>query len=89
MSSGILVLLLAALLSAQGTPPSPLTLVSREGRRPVQTTFIGGQELVRDFHPAAGTARTAIRWLDRAEVDKLLAPPKAKRRATSKRRKAK
>ena len=46
MSSGILVLL-AALLSAQGTsPPSPLTLVSREGRRPVHTTLIGGQEFI-------------------------------------------
>jgi N-acetylmuramoyl-L-alanine amidase len=46
VSSGILVLL-AALLSAQGTPPpSPLTLVSREGRRPVQTTLIGGQEFI-------------------------------------------
>lgn len=43
----ILLLLLASLLQAQGTPPStPLTLVSREGRRPVPTTITGGQELI-------------------------------------------
>jgi N-acetylmuramoyl-L-alanine amidase len=47
VSSGILVLLLAALLAAQGTPPpSPLTLVSREGRRAIPTTLIGGQEFI-------------------------------------------
>jgi N-acetylmuramoyl-L-alanine amidase len=40
-------LLLAALLSAQGTPPpAPLTLVSREGRRATPTTIIGGQEFI-------------------------------------------
>ena len=39
--------LLAALLSAQGTPPpSPLTVVSRDGRRTVQTTVVGGQEFI-------------------------------------------
>lgn len=43
----ILLLLLASLLRAQGTAPStPLTLVSREGRRPVQTTIAAGQELI-------------------------------------------
>ena len=47
MSTGILVLLLAAFLSAQGTPPpTPLTLVSREGRRATPTTLIGGQEFI-------------------------------------------
>ena len=48
----ILVLaLLASLTQAQGTPsstapPTPLTLVSREGRRPVPTTVVSGQELI-------------------------------------------
>jgi N-acetylmuramoyl-L-alanine amidase len=43
----ILVLLIAALLRAQGTPPAtPLTLISREGRRTVPTTMVGGQELI-------------------------------------------
>ena len=47
MSTGILVLLLAALLSAQGTPPpTPLTLASRDGRRATATTIIGGQEFI-------------------------------------------
>ena len=41
------VLLVLALVQAQGTPPpTPLTLVSREGRRPVPTTILSGQELV-------------------------------------------
>lgn len=40
-------LLVLALVQAQGTPPpTPLTLVSREGRRPVPTTILSGQELV-------------------------------------------
>ena len=43
----VLVVLLVSLLQAQGTPPaSPLTLISREGRRPVPTTMAGGQELI-------------------------------------------
>lgn len=47
LSSGILVLLLVALLQAQGTPPAtPLTLVTPEGRRALPTTMIGGQEYV-------------------------------------------
>jgi len=38
---------LASLPFAQGTaPPSPLTMVSRDGRRPVATTVVGGQELI-------------------------------------------
>lgn len=42
-----LVLLLVSLLQAQGTPPpTPLMLVSREGRRPVPTTILSGQELI-------------------------------------------
>ena len=46
-SFALLVLLLAALLQAQGTPPpTPLTLISREGRRPVPTTLQSGQELI-------------------------------------------
>ena len=44
-------LLLAALLQAQGAPPAaapaiPLQLISRDARRPVPTTIVGGQELV-------------------------------------------
>ena len=55
MSTGILVLVLTALLaaplsaplSAQGTPPpTPLTLLSRDGRRATATTIIGGQEFI-------------------------------------------
>ncbi len=43
----LVVVLLVSLLQAQGTPPpSPLTLVSREGRRPVPTTIAGGQEFI-------------------------------------------
>ena len=43
----ILVLLLASLPQAQGTPPAtPLTLITREGRRPVPTTVLSGQELI-------------------------------------------
>src|ERR1043166_6729971 len=35
------------MLAAQGTaPPAPLTLVSRDGRRPVATTVLSGQELI-------------------------------------------
>ena len=40
-------LLLMPLLEAQGTPPpTPLTLLSREGRRAVPTTIISGQEFI-------------------------------------------
>lgn len=46
-SLAILVLLLASLPQAQGTAPStPLILLSREGRRPVPTTVVSGQELI-------------------------------------------
>ena len=45
--STVLVLLLVSLLHAQGTaPPTPLMLISREGRRPVPTTVLNGQELI-------------------------------------------
>ena len=40
-------LLLTSLLQAQGTAPAtPLTLLSREGRRPVPTIVLNGQELI-------------------------------------------
>ena len=43
----ILVLLLASLPQAQGTAPAtPLTLLSSEGRRPVPTIVLDGQELI-------------------------------------------
>jgi N-acetylmuramoyl-L-alanine amidase len=43
----ILVLLLAPLPQAQGTPPAtPLTLISRDGRRTVPTVVLSGQELI-------------------------------------------
>ena len=43
----ILVLALAPWPQAQGTPPpTPLTLITRDGRRPVPTTMLSGQELV-------------------------------------------
>lgn len=47
VSLAVLVLLLASLPQAQGTAPAtPLTLLSREGRRPVPTIVLNGQELV-------------------------------------------
>ena len=43
----VVVLLLLSLLRAQGTPPaSPLTLISRDARRPVPTVTLSGQELI-------------------------------------------
>ena len=37
----------ALLVQAQGTPPpTPITLVTREGRRPVPTVIVSGQELI-------------------------------------------
>ena len=46
-SLAVLVLLLASLPQAQGTAPAtPLTLLSREGRRPIPTIVLNGQELV-------------------------------------------
>jgi N-acetylmuramoyl-L-alanine amidase len=42
----ILVLALAAPQAQDGAPASPLTLVSREGRRPVPTVVQGGRELI-------------------------------------------
>ena len=43
----LLVLLLTSLPQAQGTAPAtPLTLLSREGRRPVPTIVLNGQELI-------------------------------------------
>lgn len=42
-----LLLALPAAPGAQGTAPAaPLTMISRDGRRPVSTTMIGGQEFV-------------------------------------------
>jgi N-acetylmuramoyl-L-alanine amidase len=43
----LLMLLLASLPRAQGTAPAtPLTLISKEGRRTVPTTILSGQELI-------------------------------------------
>ena len=43
----LLVLVLAPMPQAQGTPPStPLALVSRDVRRPVPTTMLSNQELI-------------------------------------------
>jgi N-acetylmuramoyl-L-alanine amidase len=43
----VLLLLLASLPQAQGTAPAtPLSLISREGRRAVPTTIISGQEMI-------------------------------------------
>ncbi len=47
VTTAILVLLLVSLPQAQGTPPpTPLTLISRDARRPVPTTVVSGQELI-------------------------------------------
>lgn len=46
-TAAILFLLLFTLPQAQGIPPAtPLTLIAREGRRPVPTTLLSGQELI-------------------------------------------
>ena len=45
-SATISLILLAVTLQAQAPPAAPLTLVSREGRRPVPTTVIDGRELI-------------------------------------------
>lgn len=43
----ILLFLAASQPQAQGTPPpTPLNLISRDGRRPVPTTMLSGQELI-------------------------------------------
>jgi N-acetylmuramoyl-L-alanine amidase len=43
----LLLLVLTSLVTAQGTSPStPLTLLSREGRRPIPTTLLNNQELI-------------------------------------------
>ena len=43
----LLMLAPALLVQAQGTPPpTPLTLITREARRPVPTTLLSGQELI-------------------------------------------
>ena len=43
----IILVLVLAWPQAQGTPPpTPLTLVSRDGRRPIPTTILSGQELI-------------------------------------------
>src|SRR5262245_4056441 len=34
--------------------------------------YIGGHELIRDFHPKVSDLRTVQRWLDREEVEELL-----------------
>ncbi len=47
MSVAILVFVLASLPQAQGTAPAtPLTLITRDGRRPIPTTILSGQEFV-------------------------------------------
>ena len=43
----ILLLAPALIVQAQGTPPAtPLTLIAREGRRPVPTAMLSGQEMI-------------------------------------------
>jgi N-acetylmuramoyl-L-alanine amidase len=43
----MLLLVPALFVQAQGTPPpTPLTLIAREGRRPVPTVVVSGQELI-------------------------------------------
>jgi N-acetylmuramoyl-L-alanine amidase len=42
----IALILLAVVLQAQAPPAAPLTLVSREGRRPLPTTIVDGRELI-------------------------------------------
>src|SRR4030095_4525863 len=42
----VLILILAATLRGQDAPPTPLTMVSRDGRRTVPTTLQAGREVV-------------------------------------------
>ena len=47
LTVALLLLALAPLPSAQGTPPpTPLSLITRDGRRPIPTTMISGQEFI-------------------------------------------
>ena len=47
ITTAILLLAVVLLVQAQGTPPpSPLTLIARDGRRPVPTVIVSGQELI-------------------------------------------
>lgn len=39
---------------------------------PELQTYIGGQELTRDFHPPQNAERTSLRWLTREEVEQFL-----------------
>jgi hypothetical protein len=54
-------------------PVRALYPVHPAGAPPGAQAFIGGQELTRDFHPRVGAARTSLRWLDRGEVEQVLA----------------
>jgi N-acetylmuramoyl-L-alanine amidase len=57
----ILLLLLASLPQAQGTAPAaPLTLLTREGRRPIPTIVLSGQELVA-LDDVAGLFQVSVR----------------------------
>jgi N-acetylmuramoyl-L-alanine amidase len=56
----ILVLAPALLVQAQGTPPAtPLTLITRDGRRAVPTTLLSGQELIA-LDDVAGLFQVAV-----------------------------
>ena len=47
VTAALLLLLPVLLVQAQGTPPpTPLTLIAREGRRAVPTVMVSGQELI-------------------------------------------
>jgi hypothetical protein len=41
--------------------------------KPEHQTYLAGHELSRNFHPHGGEPRVTRRWLDRAEIDALLA----------------
>jgi hypothetical protein len=53
-------------------PVAALFPVRPAGTPPERQSYVGGHELVRDFHPAVGTPRVTSRWLSRAEVEELL-----------------
>lgn len=53
-------------------PESMLFPVHPLGTPPESQSYIAGHELIRDFHPSAGSPRTSLRWLDRPEVEELI-----------------
>jgi len=53
-------------------PVAVLFPVHPAGTPPERQSYVGGHELVRNFHPARDEPRATSRWLSRAEVEEVL-----------------